>query len=151
MTLIHSTGVLIHSTWLYYTPTMAQPHSTIAFLYILQWPYFTLHEKLHSTVVLIRSTSLYYILAWLYYILPRLYWTLLASTTFYHGSSLLYLDLLHPTMALLHSPKALLDSTSLYYILPFLYLALIDSTSLHHGSTWLNYTIPCLYYILPGF
>ena len=74
------------------------------------------------------------------------------STTFYHGSTWLYMTILHSTMVLL-------GSTWVYYTLPWLYLALRDSTTLYHGSTplytmallhttWLYYILPWLYLTL---
>jgi len=72
----------------------------------------------------------------LYISLPRLYFTRLDSTLFYHGSTSLYLTLHYSTMAQLHS---ILDSTLLYHA--WIYVTLHDSTLVFHGSTSLYKTL----------
>ena len=64
----------------------------------------------------------------------EIYFTLLDSILFYHGSTLLYLILHHCIIALLHSHWP-------YITLPWLYFTLLDSALLCHGSTSLYLTL----------
>ena len=70
-------------------------------------------------MALLHSTSLYITLPWLYF-------SLLASTLLYHGSTSLYLT---------RSTLLYYGSTSLNLTLPSPYFILLDSTLLYHGST----------------
>ena len=118
------------STSLYHGSTSI----TLLWLFNFTWHYFI-------TMDLPDSTSFYHaLLVHLYFILPRLYFTILDSTSFYH---------------------TLFDSASIYHCCTSLYLTLLQSIILDSTwlwvtngstslwSTWLTFIQPWLYFTVP--
>ena len=151
---VHSTTALLHS-------------AMVLFYYILDSTmsiYFSLLEStsfqqastslyltpVHFTMALLHSTWLYFTLLEFYllqfcFILTWCYFTLLESTSFYHASASLYLNLLWLCLIRVHSTTALLHSAMVlfYYILDStmsIYFSLLESTSFQQASTSLYLT-----------
>ena len=126
--------------WFYFTllDSLAWLYLTVLWLYLI---------LLHSTMLyfaLLESTSFYHGSILLYFILQWLYFTLLESTSLYHCSSALSLTLLcFILLCFILLCMVLLHYTCLYFIPPWLYFTLPDSSSLIPRS---YLTLPFLYF-----